>query len=107
VAVLTKASDMTNIPSTTTSEQDLRTASQRKVNLIWELTQASIAIGVVISNIVYVFTIIFVGELSAQAASASALLANAFFLVIGFYFGRTNHARIGDIGKGGLDDRPS
>jgi len=26
----------------------------------------------------------------------SILLGNAFFLVIGFYFGRTNHARIGD-----------
>jgi len=36
--------------------------------------------------------------------SPAVLLANAFFLVIGFYFGRTNHARIGDWGRP-LDDR--
>jgi hypothetical protein len=96
------------LPSTTTVEQNLRTASQRKVNLVWEYTQAAIAIGVVIANIVYVFTILFTGDPSAQSASASSLLANAFFLVIGFYFGRTNHARIGDSSWGSsrsIDDR--
>jgi len=30
--------------------------------------------------------------------AAFLLLSNAFFLVIGFYFGRTNHQRIGGIG---------
>lgn len=96
-------------PSTTTVEQNLRTASQRKVNLIWEYTQALIALMIVFANVIYIFLLLFVPILTSQAANASVLLANAFFLVIGFYFGRTNHARIGDLSdsKSGLDDRPS
>lgn len=103
-------------PPTTTSEQDLRTASQRRVNLIWEYSQAGIAIMVVSANVVYAFvqTPIPGAAQLAAASGQSGLLSNAFFLVIGFYFGRTNHARIGDepsrparVGDGvrGLDDR--
>ncbi len=80
----------------TTSEQDLHTAAQRRINLIWERTQASIALGVVTANIVYIFVLLFVGVIPQEATNAAGLLANAFFLVIGFYFGRTNHKRIGD-----------
>jgi hypothetical protein len=93
-----------NIPSVTTKEDDLRTAGQRSINLIWERTQAGIAIAVVLSNIVYVFAAMF---LPATSPAGGKLLEYAFFLVIGFYFGRTNHARIGDDGKRAkpLDDR--
>jgi len=88
---------------TTTAEQDLRTAGQRSLNRIWEMTQAGIAIGVVSANLLYVFVSPF---LPAVTNSNSELLKNAFFLVLGFYFGRTNHARIGDIPKArGMDDR--
>lgn len=94
------------LPATTTAEQNLRTAGQRRVNLIWEYTQALIAAGVVIANIIYAFALLFVDNVSSNAVQASGLLANAFFLVIGFYFGRTNHARIGDtVKREGLDDR--
>lgn len=92
-------------PPTTTSEQDLRTAGQRRINLIWEYTQAGIAVTVVASNVVYIFLLLFVSNVTSNASKASALLANAFFLVIGFYFGRTNHARIGDEPRRNLDDR--
>ncbi len=83
---------------TTTSEQNLRTAGQRKINLIWEYSQAAIALSVVAATIIYAFSLLFLVN-----PPANSILTSAFFLVIGFYFGRTNHARIGDSEK--LDDR--
>ena len=99
--------DNKSLNPTTTIEQGLRTAGQRQINLIWERTQAGIAIGVVAANIIYIFVLLFVSNVTATATTAAVLLSNAFFLVIGFYFGRTNHARIGDNPKsiGSLDDR--
>ncbi len=82
-------------PATTTSEQNLKSASQRRVNIIWEITQAAIALAVT------GFTLFVSSELALKDAGQTAaflLLSNAFFLVIGFYFGRTNHQRSGGIG---------
>src|SRR5688572_23294258 len=81
---------------TTTVEQDLRSAGQRRINLIWEYTQAGIALLIVFANIIYIFLLLYLPDIPSAASNAAVLLANAFFLVIGFYFGRTNHARIGD-----------
>lgn len=78
-----------NVSPTTTAEQNLRTASQRKINFVWEYTQAAIALLIVVANVVYVFVILFVPN-----PPMAAILTNAFFLVVGFYFGRTNHARL-------------
>jgi hypothetical protein len=64
-------------------EVALHTTSQRKINMIWEVTQAFIAITVVVANIAAMFML----------ANPSEMMGNAFFLVIGFYFGRTNHER--------------
>lgn len=72
-----------NANATTTLEEDRHSASRRKINLTWEYTQAAIAVFVVAANVLAAFFL----------PSQSELLANAFFLVIGFYFGRTNHAR--------------
>lgn len=102
-----------NLASKTTAEQDLRTADQRKINLIWENTQRHIALYVValsglVSATVVVATVIRGdGEPSSLVIAAFGLLSNISFLVAGFYFGRTNHARIGDDPKKGmgLDDR--
>lgn len=69
-------------------QQDLTTAGQRQINLIWEITQALIAGAVVLAAILAQFTYFGVTD--------ATIIANAFFLVIGFYFGRTNHARMGD-----------
>jgi hypothetical protein len=77
---------------TTTAEQDRKTASQRRVNIIWEITQATIAIAVT-GAFVY----------AALNVIISETLTNAAFLIVGFYFGRTNHQRIG--GVGGSDER--
>ena len=55
------------LPSATTSEQDRTTAGQRRINLIWETTQACIAVSIVMANVIAAF------YLPAQ----NTLLANA------------------------------
>ena len=84
-----------NLPSTTTPEQDRMTAGQRRVNIIWEFTQSAIALAVTAA------TLFVAGNLSLRNETQTAaflLLSNAFFLVSGFYFGRTNHQRTGGVG---------
>jgi hypothetical protein len=63
-------------PPTTTLEEDRKTAGQ-----------AAIALMVVLATVISGFM---------PKTENSTILANAFFLVIGFYFGRTNHARKGE-----------
>ena len=77
-----------SIDPTTTLEQDRYTQAARQINLIWEITQAVIAVSIVMANVIGAFWL----------QTQNILLANAFFLVIGFYFGRTNHARTGGVG---------
>lgn len=60
------------------------------INRVWEYTQAALAI------LVSGATLYVAATLSVQDSGdmvAFLLLSNAFFLIIGFYFGRTNHAR--------------
>jgi hypothetical protein len=73
----------------------LRTANQRAVNTIWEVTQAVIALSVTLSTL-YAAVMLVLSDKKAEAAFL--LLSNAFFLVVGFYFGRTNHQKMGGIG---------
>jgi len=68
-------------------EVALHTNSQRRVNMLWEVTQAYIAIVVVMANVIAMYWL----------TNANEMMGNAFFLVIGFYFGRTNHERQGGI----------
>ena len=76
----------------TTAEHARQTAGQRRINILWELTQSLIAISVTLTTL-YVSA-----ELAlAKETAAALLLSNAFFLVIGFYFGRTNHTRVGGV----------
>jgi hypothetical protein len=87
------ADDQQPLSPTTTGEQNLKTAGQRRINLIWEFTQAGIAISVTITTLYVAAVLVIRGS---TETAAFLLLSNAFFLVIGFYFGRTNHARLGD-----------
>jgi hypothetical protein len=80
-----------SLSPTTTVQQDITTAGQRRVNLIWEFTQAAIAILIVVANVI--------AELGGKDGKGSTVLSSAMFLVIGFYFSRTNHAAIGGVGK--------
>ena len=85
---------------TTTAEQNLVTAGQRQINRVWEYTQAAVAVAVTL-------TVLFVsGCLAIKGEGnngAFLLLSNVFFLVIGTYFQRTNHTKVG--GVGGSDDQ--
>jgi hypothetical protein len=74
----------------TTLEEDRHTAGKRKINLIWEFTQSTIALLITAATIIAVLFALVEGN----------ILANAFFLVIGFYFGRTNHQRVGGVELG-------
>ena len=80
-------SDQESLPPKTTAQEDEVTAGQRRINLIWEVTQAVIAI-IITGAIIY----------DAINKIQSQELTNAFFLIVGFYFSRTNHAAIGGIG---------
>jgi len=83
-----------SLAPTTTSQQDLVTAGQRKINLIWEWTQAIISILVVLSNMI----VAVYDGLYQNGVAFPTILSSALFLVVGFYFSRTNHAAIGGVG---------
>lgn len=108
-----------NIASKTTAEQDLKSAAQRDINFTWEDTQKKIALFVVrvtmgISAFVIIVSLVlkmldFVVD-TVLAIAAFTFMSSTTSLVVGFYFSRTNHARIGDEprgdrNRGGLDDR--
>lgn len=83
---------------TTTAEQQLATAGQRRINLIWEWTQSLIAVLVTIATLVASTVLTLRSDVNV---AAFILLSNAFFLIVGFYFGRTNHQRVGGISTSG------
>jgi len=72
----------------------LKVAGQRRVNIIWEVTQAVIAILVTSSTLFVASSLAF----RQSGDTTINLLSNAFFLVVGFYFSRTNHTRTGGVG---------
>jgi len=72
------------------TETTLRTAGQRRINIIWEYTQAMIA-GTISVTVLGVAAILALRP--ETQVGAFVFLTGAANLVIGFYFGRTNHAR--------------
>lgn len=74
-------------PATTTLQEDITTAGQRRINLIWEMTQALVAIQIT-SAVIYCE----IKKIDAE------VLINAFFLIVSMYFVRTNHSLTGGIG---------
>lgn len=94
-----------NIAPTTTAAQDETKKGQRFVNLIWETMQALIAGSVVTTTLVVSSMIALVilkpeasEKQSAMAITAYMLISNLVSLIVGFYFGRTNHQKIGGVG---------
>lgn len=77
-----------SLSPTTTAQEDITTAGQRRINIIWEYTQAAIAISITLAVIFCAIT-----------KTMNEQLSNAFFLIIGFYFSRTNHQAIGGVGR--------
>jgi hypothetical protein len=75
-----------SLPPSTTLQEDLVTAGQRRINLIWEFTQASVTILITCAAIYAVFNSI-----------DSDILNFAFIAIISTYYARTNHTKIGGI----------
>lgn len=85
-------------------ELNRKTLGQRRINMVWELTQALIA-GSVVGTTLWVNGAIAlnrdVASIVNQAASSALMQLNVMAaLVTGFYFGRTNHERTGGVGGG-------
>lgn len=89
-----------SLSPTTTEQEDMTTAGQRRVNLIWEYTQAIIALVVclftMIAALIIVIAVVYYDKKDVQIPT---IFAVAFGTVIGFYFSRTNHQAIGGEGK--------
>lgn len=77
-----------SLPPTTTLAEDDTIRGQRRINMIWEITQALIAIAIT-GAIIYT---------AVSGRSVQEIISNAFFLIVGFYFSRTNHQAIGGTG---------
>ena len=75
-----------SVPPTTTVQEDLVTAGQRRINLIWEWTQAVVTVGITIAAI---YCAIF--KITAD------VINYAFIAVVSTYYARTNHTKIGGV----------
>lgn len=73
------------------------TAGQRLINVIWETTQAIIAIMVTASTLYVAGALALKGE---GESAAFLLLSNVFFVVISTYIQRTNHKNTGGVKAG-------
>jgi hypothetical protein len=78
---------------------------RRRLSLLLEVTQAFIALSVT-GVTLYVSMKLALATDSAGATASELLLSNAFFLVVGFYFGRTNQ-RQGQRATDQPDERPT
>lgn len=83
-------------------ERERVTAGQRRINIIWEATQSVIAL-LVTSTGMYTAARLALrhdddANSKSMAITAFLLISNVVFLVIGFYFGRVNHQRVGGVG---------
>jgi len=68
-----------NVHAKMTAQEEARYAGRV---MTWEITQAVIAVSITFAKIY--------AAVGPVAIVASASLDNAFFLVVGFYFGRSN-----------------
>lgn len=76
-----------SLAPTTTAQEDITKAGQRRINLIWEFTQGTVAVLITVA-IIYCSII----------GKTSKTLEDAFIMIITMYFVRTNHQFIGGIG---------
>lgn len=85
----------------TTVEQDRHSAGQRRVNIIWETTQAIIAVSVIATTLFVDGLVAVYGTSTTELQSSGLMQLNVMAaLVTGFYFGRTNHQRVGGVDLG-------
>lgn len=89
------------LPSKTTAEEDLHTASQRRVNMIWEGTQRQLSLIVVIAAMLNGTWVVISNSLKLTTdMQVPTIFSLGFGMIIGFYFGRTNHQTVGGVQLG-------
>lgn len=77
------------LPPTTTSAENETAAGQRRVHIMWESTQAAIAV------------LITAGVIYCQINNINSPEINyAFFLIVSMYFVRTNHTLTSGVYRG-------
>lgn len=81
-------------------ETALTTAGQRNVNLIWETTQRFIALSVTWVALGVSAGLALVNGDADVKVAACVFIYGVANLVIGFYFGRTNHQKVGGVEQG-------
>lgn len=99
-----------SLAPTTTEQEDITKEGQRAINLIWETTQSRIALLVIrvalMSNGFVVVSLIVLGivyKVEINATIVAVIVASLASIntisgiVIGFYFSRTNHQKIGGV----------
>ena len=82
-------------------ETTLRTEGQRAINLIWETTQMRAALSVIWGSLLVASALAVFGKWLGSPdlqLAAVVFLFGVANLVTGFYFGRTNHQRVGGVG---------
>jgi hypothetical protein len=79
--------DTVSLPADTTRQQDLVVAGQRRINLIWEFTQA-VTTGMITLAAIYCA----VNKIDADVINF------AFVAIVSTYYARTNHTKIGGVG---------
>jgi hypothetical protein len=87
MTIVTVDPDNRPLPPDTTAQSDLIAHGQRRINLIWEATQASVA---VLLSMAVIYCAI-------QKIDAP-ILNYGFIAVISTYYARTNHTKIGGVG---------
>lgn len=87
--------EIKNLPPTTTEAEDTVTAGQRRINLIWEITQSFLAVTIVIGNVIAALFNVF----NDKTIEVPVILSSSLFMVLGFYLARTNHQAIGSTGS--------
>ncbi len=95
--VVRPASSASPLAPTTTAEQNLVTAGQRHINVMWESTQRNIAL-VVTASVMLICGYLVVWGAEQLKLAAFTFSTSMALMVIQNYFTRTNHTRTGGVG---------
>jgi hypothetical protein len=89
-----RAQESLTISTSSSPERSAATLrGQQKVNLIWEFTQAAIAVLITMAIVTASIMVLVTGK-----GEIPNILCAGFGLVVGTYFQRTNHIKIGGVG---------
>ena len=92
-----------SVAASTTFQEDLVSAGQRNINLIWETTQGQIAKYVIlgtmsIDGISVLLSIVLNKDFTAAQGLTLGFVNSLATGVVSFYFSRTNHTQVGGVG---------